>query len=420
VRIDQAVARLRRRTRSGEADRGAAERRLRAAEARWDAFTGQHPHGVFELDPTGRFVSANQAWEDLTGHPAHRLEGRRLLDLLRPADRAALGEVLARLATGVHQEFEVSVRRLHGGVVDLSVVGLAVVVDGEVVVMHGVARSVTERNRVLRDLQRATRDVEKAEDARALFTAHLSHELRTPLTSIASAVELLDDTDLDPLQRELAGTVARGARRLRGLVDNLVDVARLGAGSGDLHVVEIHLCSLVEEIVAIARPAALERGLELTGHVDAEVPDYVHGDPVRITQVLTHLIGNAVKFTPQGRVRVVVSRRSVGDGRADLLLEVCDTGIGMTAEQRGRLFRPFSQADSSIARHFGGIGLGLAISRHLVELMDGSIWVESEHGVGSTFSFRIPLPDALPDDLPDAPPDPADEVPSATRADPTY
>lgn len=362
------------------------------ADERWRAFTDHHPHGVFSLDPTGRFVATNASWEDLTGYPLARLEGRRLADLLRPADRLQVADVLGRLATGASEEFEISVRCLHGGVVDLSVQGLPVVLAGEVVGVHGVARSVTERNRMLSDLQHATRAEEESDEARALFTAHLSHEMRTPLTSIASAAELLDDTDLDPMQHQLVAMVSRGAHRLGGLAANIVDVTRLDAGANDLHVIEIHLRSLVEEIVDLGQQGALKRGLMLTGHVEEEVPDFVHGDPVRITQVLTNLVGNAVKFTTVGSVRVEVLYRSVGDGRSDVVFAVSDTGIGMSPDQRSRLFRPFSQADSSIARHFEGIGLGLAISRHLVELMGGTIWVETEHGVGSTFSFRIPSP----------------------------
>ena len=225
-----------------------------------------------------------------------------------------------------------------------------------------------------------------AERAKAVFLATMSHELRTPLNGVMGAAQLLKGTELSREQKDLMQVITSSGELLLDLINNVLDLSKLEAGQLQLEQQPTQLGALVTSVVAPLRLTAQNNQVELTAQLDKDLPLWVMCDPLRVKQILLNLCGNALKFTEQGRIDVIVKR----DGQS-IKFEVQDTGVGIPADAQDRLFQPFTQADSSTARKYGGTGLGLNIVKQLVESMGGTIAVRSELGRGSTFTVRLPL-----------------------------
>jgi signal transduction histidine kinase len=223
----------------------------------------------------------------------------------------------------------------------------------------------------------------------------MSHEMRTPMSGVIGRAALLLDSDLSPEQREHAETVRRSGEALLAIINDILDFAKIEAGQLELEAAPFALRALLGETLKTLASLAHQKGLELACDVQPDVPDGLLGDPGRLGQVLVNLAGNAIKFTERGSVAVHVCAGALGDDEVTLHVAIRDTGIGIAPEQHAAIFEPFVQADGSTTPQDGGPGLGLAISRRLVHLMGGRIWVESQAGRGSTFHFTARLRPAL-------------------------
>lgn len=264
---------------------------------------------------------------------------------------------------------------------------LRILEDG-VGVWDGVLIDITAERTATEQLQAAKLAAESAERAKSDFLATMSHEIRTPMNAVIGMSRLALKTQLEPKQRGYLEKINDSANVLMGIINDILDFSKIEAGGLELEATPFNLESMLQTVASVNALRAEEKGLELIFKVAPGTPEMISGDPLRLGQVLTNLVGNAVKFTATGEVEVAISALDCPEpGKHQLLFEVRDTGVGLSEAQISRLFRPFSQADTDTSRIYGGTGLGLAICRRLVELMGGRIWVESTPGQGSRFFF---------------------------------
>ena len=363
---------------------------LTISESRMAALTATAVDGIISISAEGIVLSVNAATERLFGWTAADMVGKNISMLMPEPYRSEHDGYLAHyLETGeeriIGSAREVMARRKDGTTFPIRLaVGHARLPEGNMFV--GYITDITERRLLEQDLRDAKNRAEHAAAARTAFLANMSHEIRTPMNSILGFAEVLLNSQPTAEQAHALGIMRNSARSLLRLLNEILDSAKLDRGAMELLHLPFDLRALAEEVVAAMTTTADKKGIRLILDYDVDLPTRFLGDELRMRQVLGNLLGNAVKFTHEGGVTLIVRAES---GKVHITLS--DTGIGIAADRLDRIFDPFTQAEASLSRRYGGTGLGTTISKQIVELMKGRIWVESELGRGSKFHVLVPL-----------------------------
>ncbi|MBF0152326.1 MAG: response regulator [Magnetococcales bacterium] len=393
--------------------------RARAQYAEMHTLIQTIPEMIWLKNPDGIYLKCNSAFERLLGKPQDEIIGK--------SDRELFGDDVARelrakdldaisASEPLTDEVWVPSVELDQPILRETIKAAMRTDDGRLIGVLGIGRDITERRKMEKALSQHQRELEglvtertsqvrllnselealvvkavAASQAKSSFLANMSHEIRTPLNALLGFAHLLDTTRLDAEQQDFVHKVQGAGRALLGIINDVLDFSKIEAGRMELHHATFHLNGMLEDLSALMTGNVGNKGIELIISLDPGLPDKLQGDAMRLLQVLTNLVGNAIKFTDHGHVALRVQGLERQVSRTVLRFVIQDTGIGIAPEVLERLFMPFAQADVSTTRRFGGTGLGLAITRRLVELMGGELGASSTPGVGSEFWVNIPL-----------------------------
>lgn len=349
------------------------------------------PNPTYFRDTQGTYIGVNDAFTDFLG--------LFYIDVVDKTPLELFAKDVANMFTEKERElfenpgstvYDIELANSHGDVRILNVYEATYYgTDGDPMGIVGLFVDVTKQKRLESDLIAAKDQATEASKAKGEFLANMSHEIRTPMNAILGMSHLALLTDLNDKQRNYVGNIEKAGKSLLGIINDILDFSKIEAGKLSVEHVDFRFSEVLDNISNIISVKAKEKELELIFDIDPNLPDDLVGDPLRLGQIIINLTGNSVKFTESGEI--IIRARKVTDVNEiiEIQFDIEDTGIGMNEEQLGRLFQSFSQADGSITRKYGGTGLGLTISKSFVELMGGRIWVESQPGKGSTFSFTI-------------------------------
>ena len=370
------------------------EEALNDRELQMRSITDSAYDAILMMDPIGNITYWNVAAERIFGYTSEEAVGKDLHQLIAPekyheAQKKAFSKFLVSgEGNAIGKIVDLEVIRKNETIIPVQLSLSAIKMSSG---WHsvGILRDVTQQKRNEEELINAKTIAEEATHAKSEFLANMSHEIRTPMNAVIGFSELLKKTDMTVKQRDYINKIDASAKSLLGIINDILDFSKMEAGKLELESVDFRLDDVINNIISMNSNKASEKNIELINNIECDVPYCLVGDPLRVGQVLLNLVNNAVKFTNEGHVLVEVSLVDQTEQSCRIRFAVSDTGIGLTKEQKEKLFSAFSQADTSVTRRFGGTGLGLTISKRLVEMMKGTISVESDFGVGSTFSFEI-------------------------------
>ena len=371
------------------------EEKLRKAEQKYRDIFEQAVEGIFQSTPEGRYIEANPALARIYGYKSTAALLGSLTNIQQqlyvdPSRRQEFARLMKE--DGEVHEFESEIYRKDGRKIWISETARSVRdEEGKTLYYEGVVEDISERKQAEAALQYARDAAMESNRLKSVFLANMSHEIRTPMNGIIGMSSLLRQTTLSEDQAYFADTIESSALGLLRLINDILDFSKIESGKMTIENEPFNIAENVEQTVSLLADQAQTKGLEFILDIDCETPSMVLGDGIRIQQVLTNLIGNAIKFTHAGEVRIKIAPQSHQNGICWLKFQVIDSGIGIKPEAREDIFEAFIQADNSMARKYGGTGLGLAITRQLVELMKGTLRLESETGKGSCFWFTLPL-----------------------------
>ncbi len=367
---------------------------LRNSEDRFRSMFEFAGTAMATIDTDGRILNANESIVRMSGYSLEELAGMTVLNIAHERYARKIFQQFQNALEGQQSVIEMEVEYSHkdGSTMWGYTTGAWIFdLDHNPSYAIVIIQDITERKRAEEALKRSKEAAEIANQAKSEFLANMSHEIRTPMNGVIGMTELLLGEHLDDSQQQYASTIHQSALSLLGIINDVLDFSQIESGNMRIETVEFDLNALVEENMGLFQLSAREKCIELRTKYEAGTPRFVFGDPLRVRQVLNNLVGNAIKFTEDGKVTVGVRRTGDGNQGALFELSVEDTGIGIPAEILPLVFDKFTQADGSTTRKFGGTGLGLAITRQLVELMGGEIQVTSDPGKGSKFTCTLDL-----------------------------
>jgi len=358
-----------------------AERELREQNEHYQLLMQTAKDAIHIVDLDGNLREWNEAFQQHLGYTYEETKNLNIFDWDTQWDRKELLERIRLLVDG-SATFETFHKKKNGEIcpVEISATGVRM---QEKLYLYAAARNISERKRIQEDMQKAKEQAEATNRAKDEFLANMSHEIRTPMNGIIGLTQLVLETNLTSVQRSYLENVWSSSKSLLSILNDILDYSKIEAGHLCLESVSFDLIRVVRESIYLFSSKSSEKSIKIMQESPSQL--FIVGDPLRLGQVLNNLIGNAVKFTENGEIRIIVEVI-----RDTLKIAVQDTGIGMTEEQKTRLFQPFTQVDTSTTRKYGGTGLGLAICKRLVHLMNGEVFVDSIQNVGSTFFFVIP------------------------------
>ncbi|MCE1187684.1 MAG: ATP-binding protein [Ignavibacteria bacterium] len=383
---------------------------MRLSEKKFRSIFEHSAEGIFQSSPEGRYLTVNPALVRMLGYD-NESEVKKL-DIThdvycRPADRDRLLTLLQH--KGEVSDYRLELKRRDGTTIFVRLSDRLIKdeVDDKKIYFEGSLTDITEQVRLEEEQKLIQEELEqekmksenlaheavKSSEIKSQFLANMSHEIRTPINGIIGFLTLIENgsyRNQDELN-DFISTAKSSAESLLDLVNNILDFSKIEAGKMELEEVGFSIKKVITDGLALISPRAKEKNIKLSVQIDKHVPSVLLGDSTRLRQIFLNLLSNAVKFTNDGEIRITVGAERIGNERVKLLCAVIDTGVGIPQEKANQLFKPFSQVDGSYTRKFGGTGLGLAICRELANMMNGSIWVESEINKGSTFSFTCVL-----------------------------
>ena len=370
-------------------ERKRAEEAIRASEQRFRTMAETMPTTVAIYQGTGH-AYVNAAAEVMLGYTRDELLHRGFLDYVHPDFRETVKERSLARQRGetVPSRYEIKLVHKDGRELWVDFAGTTIDYEGKPAVL-GIAIDITQRKEMDDAQRKAKEAAEAASRAKSTFLANMSHEIRTPMNAVIGLTELVLGTELTSVQREYLAIVKDSADSLLALINDILDFSKIDAGKLQLDCTRFPVREVLGDTMKGLALRASGKPVEVACHVHSNVPEFIAGDALRLRQVVSNLVGNAIKFTQRGEVVLDVAEESSADEQTCLHFCVRDTGIGIPVEQQQTIFDAFSQADASTTRRFGGTGLGLAIASRLVSLMDGRLWVESEVGRGSEFHFTV-------------------------------